>query len=64
MMELEDKVQLATKATVNHDQCIRVLQGQVVNLEARSMKQNIVITGIQEDRDENCKQEVKDFFKT
>ena len=45
------------------DQVIKHLSSKVVDLEKQSMKNNVVITGLNEKNDENCKLEVKEFFR-
>ena len=59
----ESKINIITKAIVKHDKTINTVTNKVNSIEARSMKANIIISGIKEAEGKDCKQTVTDFFK-
>ena len=59
----EDKVKLALKAIVKHDSSITTIDHKVTNMQTRSMRKNLIISGIKEKSKENCKVVANKFFK-
>ena len=58
------KVNLLVDLVIRQDEQIQMLKERVTDLQSRSMKANVIISGIKEKEDEDCKELAKDFFKT
>ena len=61
--ENQQRLNLITKAVIKNDNAIEANSRKINQMELRSMKANIIVTGIKEKRGENCKQVIKAFFK-
>ena len=57
------KIDLLVNAMVRHEALIGELASKAENVELRSMKQNLIITGIQEEDKESCGAKIDSFFK-
>ena len=52
-----------TKATIKQDESIRTIQKKIIEMQTFSMKSNIIISGIIEQKGEDCKALASSFFK-
>ena len=59
----EEKLNLLTNIVIKQDEAIQNMQTKLLNTEKRAMHSNLIISGIPEERGENCRQLVEDFFK-
>ena len=59
----QSKLEVMIDVIINQDNKIREMNKVITQLQARSMRQNIVISGLSEIKDEDCKQKAKEFFK-
>ena len=59
----QDKISIMMDLIIRQDQCINELSNQVLSLQARSMKRNIIINGLKEADKENCKETSINFLK-
>ena len=60
---VDDKINIVKKAVIKHDACIDNNTKKLNQQEVRSMKPNLVITGIKETKGEVCVNAVQTFFK-
>ena len=61
--QLEDKVLLLTKVIKHQDKRIENVDQKTIAIEQRSMKDNLIFTGIEEMKNEVCIEVMKKFFK-
>ena len=59
----QDKISIMMDLIIRQDQRINELSNQVLSLQARSMKRNIIINGLKEADKENCKETSINFLK-
>ena len=59
---LQVKVNNSEQKTVNHDLFLKVLAYKSIDIEARSRRCNLVFHGISESKNENLKNEMRDFL--
>ena len=59
--DLEKKVNAISKMLSRHWDLINEIQDRTDNMEARSMKNNVIISGIEENVDESCTNKVNSF---
>ena len=60
---LDDKVKLINKTVIKHDRSLASSKDKVNKIECQMLKKNLVITGITEEKNENCQEKIKSFFK-
>ena len=58
-----ERMQIMADTIIRQDQVIHDLNNQVMQMQVRSMKSNIIINGIAEREKEDCLQIAKDFIK-
>ena len=58
----EDQLDLMRNITKKYSQSMNELHQRVLKLEKRSMQQNLVISGIKEEENENCAQQVSNLL--
>ena len=63
LSQLKDKVRLVTGTTTKHDREIGNNAKKINQFELRSMKNNILIQGIKEQKDEDCAKKTDAFFE-
>ena len=59
----DEKSVLMAELIIKQEQKIAHLENRITDLEKRSMKKNIIVTGIKKSKDENCDMESKDFLR-
>ena len=58
-----DKIEIMADIIVRQDQRINELNEHILDMQSRSMKRNIIINGLQENKDEECDNVSSTFFK-
>ena len=57
-----DRLQIMADVIIRQDEHIHELKNQMLQMQARSMRNNLIINGILETKDEDCDQLAKDFI--
>ena len=63
LQKLEDKVKMLTQVVIQQDRVIQRLNSKQTTMEKNRMKPEIIITGLPEQKGENCAEAVKTFLK-
>ena len=63
ILMVEERMQLMVNVIIRQEESIKHLKEKVTKLELRSMKLNVVISGLPEEKNEDCKQVVQTFLK-
>ena len=59
----DEKIDLVSDIVIKHDQQVKELSSRIIDLEKRSMSKDLVISGIKENKDENCHPDSSEFFR-
>ena len=60
---VKDEVKIVKKTVIKHDRAIDSADNKINQIELRSTRNNLIITGIKEEKGEKCKDKVEEFFK-
>ena len=60
---IKDQMVLVKKTVIKHDRCLETVGEKINQIELRSMRSNLLISGIEETKAENCKEKANNFFK-
>ena len=60
---LEDHIETLTKVIIQQDKMLRRVNDRLLTMEKGKMRKEIIITGLMEQKDENCVRTVTEFFK-
>ena len=63
MKSQEDRSKIAIKAIINHDQRLQNINSKMVQQESHVTRNNLIVSGIKETKEENCKEIGQWFFK-
>ena len=58
----EDQVELLTNAAIHNEERIDSVSNNMVRMELRAMRKNLMISGLDETADENCIEVVSSLF--
>ena len=63
MKRCEDKVQTLANVVIKQDETIRNMASKIIRMEQRSMKRNVLISGVTERKGKDCKEIAVKFFE-